>query len=113
MLKVYGIPNCNTVKKALDYLELKKIKFEFINFKKSPPTNKLITAWKKDFGELPVNTKGPTFRKIKEDFENSDARGKMKLLIENSSAIKRPIIEKNGKALFKGFDEDQYKELFK
>lgn len=113
MLKVYGIPNCNTVKKALDYLDKKKVKYEFINFKKEPPTNKLLTSWKKDFGELPTNPKGPTFRKIKDDFQEASAAGKIKLLIENSSAIKRPIIEKNSKAIYKGFDEADYKNLFK
>lgn len=113
MIKVYGIPNCNTVKKALTYLDQKKVKYEFINFKKSPPTSKQIQAWKKDFGELPVNTKGPTFRKIKESYEESSAAEKVKLLIENSSAIKRPILEKNGKALYKGFDEEEYKRLLK
>lgn len=112
MHKVYGIPNCNTVKKALTHLENSGIAYEFINFKKTPPTEKQIVQWKKAFGDWPVNTKGPTFRKIKEEFEKADASGKKKILVTQTSAIKRPIIEKNGEVLIFGFDQEKYSQLF-
>lgn len=111
MLKMYGIPNCNTVKKAQDALSKRKVEFEFNNFKKEAPTKEKIKAWKEALGEWPVNTKGPTYRKIKEDFEAATEAKKVTLLIENSSAIKRPILEKNGKLIAIGFDEEKYKTL--
>lgn len=111
MYKIYGIPNCNTVKKALDHLNARKIVHDFVNFKKEPPTQALIKDWKSAFGDWPVNKKGPTFRKIKEDFEAAKAPGKYKLLTENSSAIKRPILVKNGKAICFGYDEAVYAKL--
>lgn len=111
MYTIYGIPNCNTVKKALTHLDKKKISYEFINFKKAPPTQKLIKEWKSAFGDWPVNKKGPTFRKIKETFEQASAAEKYKLLAQSSSAIKRPILVKNGKVVCFGYDEDQYQKL--
>lgn len=108
---LYGIPNCDTVKKVRALLDKKKVSYEFINFKKQPPTKTLLQRWKKDLGDLPVNTKGPTFRKIKQDFENASASEKIQLLIENSSAIKRPILEKNSKVKALGFEEEKLKKL--
>ena len=111
MYKVYGIKNCDTVKKALKKLEQQKITYDFVDFKKSPPTKELILGWKTFMGDWPVNTKRPTYRKIKDDFEKASDSKKVTLLIESSSAIKRPIIEKNGKTIFAGFDESFYGKL--
>lgn len=111
MYTIYGIPNCNTVKKALTHLDKKKLTYEFVNFKKQPPTQKLLKEWKAAFEDWPVNKKGPTFRKIKEDFENAAATEKYKLLVENSSAIKRPILVKNNKVVCFGYDEEAYNKL--
>ena len=111
MYTIYGIPNCNTVKKALTHLDKQKISYEFINFKKVPPTQSLLKDWKVAYDDWPVNKKGPTFRKIKEQFERANASEKYKILIENSSAIKRPILVKNTKPICFGYDEDFYNKL--
>lgn len=111
MYKLYGIPNCNTVKKAKDHLEQSGLEFELVNFKKAAPTQKLIKEWKDAFGDWPVNKRGPTFRKIKEDFENANAKEKTTLLIENSSAIKRPILVLDGEVLAFGYDEEKYNQI--
>lgn len=108
---MYGIPNCNTVKKAQTALNDKGIDFEFVNFKKTPPNKTQLKRWKSFFTEWPVNRKGPTFRKFKEDFENADATQKWELMIENTSMIKRPILEKDGKVIAMGFDEADYKKF--
>jgi Spx/MgsR family transcriptional regulator len=105
---MYGIPNCNTVKKAQVHLENSGIEFEFINLKKQPPTQSLLKVWKAAFGDWPVNKKGPTYRKIKEVFEESNAAGKYKILSETTSAIKRPILTKNDEVICFGYDADQY-----
>lgn len=109
--KLYGIPNCDTVKKARVFLEKNNVQYDFIDFKKSAPTVIDIQRWEKFFGELPVNKKGPTFRKIKEAFEQASVKEKLKLLIDNSSAIKRPILETSTKVEAIGFDEVLYKKL--
>lgn len=99
-MKVYGIKNCDTVKKALTFLDQNKVQYEFVDFKKSPPTKSDITRWKKEFGDYPVNAKGPTYRNIKDEFEAASSAQKIEILIENSSAIKRPIVEISSKTFF-------------
>ncbi len=111
MYKVYGIKNCDTVKKALTFLDKKKINYEFSDFKKEPPTKELILKWKDHMKDWPVNKRGPTYRKIKDEFESASDSKKIKLLIESSSAIKRPLVEKNGKTKIAGFDEVEYGKL--
>jgi len=106
--RLYGIANCDTVKKVRTYLEKKKIDYDFVDFKKQPPTETDIARWKSFMKMWPVNTKGPTFRKIKEKFEAANDSQKMNLLIENSSAIKRPILEQDGKVKAVGFDPEFY-----
>jgi arsenate reductase len=60
MISMFAIPNCDTVKKARTFLEQNKIDYEFIDFKKNPPTKTQIKAWADYFGELPINKKGLT-----------------------------------------------------
>lgn len=109
--KMYGIPNCDTVKKARQALEKKKIDYDFVDFKKTPPTAEDLKRWEKVFGDLPANKKGPTFRKIKDEFEGASRTEQISLLLKNSSAIKRPILESGSKVLCFGFDEELYKNL--
>ena len=111
MYKLFGIPNCNTVKKAKDYLDNAQIAYEFVNFKKTPPSKEQLKTWKDAFEDWPVNKKGPTYRKIKEEFEAANAASKYKILMETTSAIKRPILMKNSKVLSFGFSEESYQSL--
>jgi arsenate reductase len=111
MIKMYGIPNCDTVKKARTFLEKKKIDFEFVDFKKTPPEESDIERWKKAFGEWPLNKKGPTFRKNKEEFEKLSQAKRTGFIILNSSMIKRPILEIEGEVFAFGFNEETYKTL--
>lgn len=107
--RLYGIPNCDTVKKVRTYLEKHKLDYEFVDFKKQAPTESDINRWKQFMQTWPANTKGPTYRKIREQFESATDSRKMKLLIENSSAIKRPILEEDGRVKAVGFDLNFYK----
>ena len=108
---MYAIPNCDTVKKARLFLDKKKIAYEFVDFKKTPPTKDLIKKWADFMGELPVNKKGTTYKKLKDDFESLTPIKKIDFMIENSSMIKRPVLEKNGKTMAIGFDEEHYAGL--
>jgi arsenate reductase (glutaredoxin) len=112
MFRIYGIPNCDTVKKARTYLERNSAEFEFIDFKKKSPTADDIKRWKEAFGSLPVNVKGVTYKKFKDEYESLSETNKIKFLQENTSMIKRPILEKNGIVLAFGFEEDKYQTFF-
>jgi Spx/MgsR family transcriptional regulator len=112
---VYGIPNCNTVKKALDWIRANGIVYQFHNFKKEGISAEKLTEWFDTFGwEQVINKNGLTFKKLSKE-EQAEINSPQKViayLMQNTSAIKRPIVEKNGKAILLGFNEDTYlKEL--
>lgn len=111
MITMYAIPNCDTVKKARAFLDKKKIAYEFIDFKKTPPSKELIKKWSDFLGELPANKKGLTYRKYKDEFEALTPAKKIDFLIENTSMIKRPVLENKNKTLAFGFDEETYSGL--
>jgi len=116
MKTVYAIPNCNTVKKALDWLQKNKIVYEFHNYKKKGITATVLTNWCKQVGwEALVNKKGATWRQLTPDIQASITTQKaaITLMMEKTSIIKRPLIEENGKILALGFDETEYKKALK
>ena len=112
MYKLYGIPNCDTVKKARTFLDSKNVAVTFVDFKKTAPTQLDIKRWQKAFGDLPVNTKGATYKKFKDEYESGDLNQKINFLIQNTSMIKRPILEKEGEVLAFGFEASLYQKLF-
>lgn len=113
-MKVYGITNCNTVKKALDWLKANHVDYEFHDFKKLGISEEKLEEWDSKAGyEKFTNKQGLTWRgldpAVKESIKtNTDA---FKLLQQKTSIIKRPVIEDGG-FLFFGFDEGVYKEHF-
>ena len=108
MMKLFGIPNCDTVKKARDFLTKKKVSFDFVDLKKTPPTKDDILRWQKAFGDLPVNVKGQTYKKYQSEYEGMTQEAKVAFLIKNSSMIKRPILEQKNDVLAFGFNEELY-----
>lgn len=111
MISMFAIPNCDTVKKARSFLEKNKVVYEFIDFKKTPPTPEQIKQWSTFSGELPVNKRGTTYRKYKDEYEALNLEEKIAFIIANVSLIKRPVLETNGKIIALGFDEEHYNEL--
>jgi arsenate reductase len=106
---VYGIRNCDTMKKAFAWLDGRKVAYEFHDYKKAGVPPGKLGQWAKQVGwEKLANTRGPTWRKIPEAKKAAlnEARA-LALLEENTSAIKRPIIE-TGSKLLVGFDADEY-----
>ena len=95
------------MKKAFQYLEANGIDYTFYDYKKQSPQIKDLERWHKGFGELPVNKRGTTFRKLKEQYEGSSQAQQTKLLQENPSAIKRPILEGEG-VLLRGFEPEMW-----
>lgn len=111
-MKVYGIPNCNTVKKALDWLKENQIDFEFHNFKKLGITESKLKEWSDQLGwEALINKRGTTWKQLDPEVQNSitSEKSAFKLMEEKTSVIKRPIIEFNNR-LLQGFDEKSYSE---
>lgn len=93
-VKIYGIKNCDTVKKALIHLTNKRFEIDFIDYKKTLPTYEKVNAWYEFLDDYPVNKKGTTYRKVGPTFESLKTHDKkIQFLIENSSMIVRPIIE--------------------
>ncbi len=115
-MKLYGIPNCNTVKKARTWLDDQQIDYIFHDFKKTGVDQNLLDNWlSQQPWEKLVNRAGMTWRKLDDATKNNivDTNSAAKLMLDKTSVIKRPILEKDGKILALGFKEETYKELFK
>lgn len=115
-MKIYGIPNCNTVKKALDWLKNHHIDSEFHNFKKSGIDLAKLEEWSQKIGwEALINKRGTTWKMLDADLQKTivtkDAA--FKLMQEKPSLIKRPVLETESGSIILGFDEDQYASLLK
>jgi arsenate reductase (glutaredoxin) len=113
--KLYGIPNCNTVKKARDWLAQHGIAVEFHDFKKHGLDGAIARNWlqQADWTRL-VNRSGLTWRGLPEQRKQNvhDAASALALMMEKTSVIKRPLLERNGKLLHVGFDEAAYANIF-
>ncbi|MFW5431761.1 MAG: ArsC family reductase [Methylophilaceae bacterium] len=113
-MKLYGIPNCSTVKKARVWLEENKVSYEFHDFKKLGVNQAMLNHWlKQQPWEKLVNRTGMTWRKLNdaEKANVTDNASASALMIEKTSVIKRPILEKDGEVLCLGFNEETYKTL--
>ena len=112
MIKLYGIPNCDTMKKARKWLEKNNLAYEFHDYKKSGVPLKNLQQWLKKAGwEMVLNKRGTTWRKLDDDIKNNiDEASAFQVMLDNPSAIKRPVLE-SGKTLLVGFKEDEYKTL--
>ena len=114
-MKVYGIPNCNTVKKALDWFKANHIMYEFHDFKKLGATTQKLAEWDSKAGyEKFLNKQGLTWKQLDPAVKDSikTKADALQLLEQKTSMIKRPVIEDDG-FLFFGFDEAAYQQHFK
>lgn len=110
MLKVYGIPNCNTVKKARAWLDEQGQSHVFHDFKKSGVPLDRLDDWISQVGwEKLINRKGTTWRQLDDDTRAllDDARSGKTLVVQFPSVIKRPVLEMAGRVISVGFSEDQ------
>ena len=103
-LKVYGIPNCGTYKKAFAWLESNGVDYEFINTKEHPPEQSQIEAWVAALTARPMrNTSGLSYRALgDEKKEWSDAQW-VEAFAADAMLLKRPLFEKGGEAVLVGF----------
>jgi len=113
-MKLYGISNCDTVKKARAWLSLHGKQVDFHDFKQHGISAALLTSWlSRVEWEALLNRKGTTWRKLsdatKASINNADAA--IQLMLEQPSVIKRPVLEFNN-TVYVGFDETVYHSLF-
>ncbi|MGC9352047.1 MAG: arsenate reductase family protein [Sulfurovum sp.] len=110
MIKVYGIKNCDSVRKALKYLKSHALEFEFIDFRETPVSDREISQWLKytDINTL-FNTRGTTYRTLKLKELNLDDEGKKVWLAKENMLIKRPVITVDNDVIV-GYNENLYNE---
>jgi Spx/MgsR family transcriptional regulator len=114
-MKVYGITNCNTVKKALDWLKANNVDYAFHDFKKLGISEEKLNEWNDKAGyEKFMNKQGMTWKQLDPAIKESvkGVAEALPLMLQKTSMIKRPVIE-DGNFLFFGFDESSYKQHFK
>lgn len=110
---VYGIKNCDTMKKARSWLEEHDVAYDFHDYKASGIDRAHLEKWTEDAGwEAVLNRAGTTFRKLPEEArQDLDKDKAIALMIEQPSMIKRPVVEADGKLLI-GFKPDSYADFF-
>lgn len=113
MLTLYGIPNCDTVKKARAWLDARGIAHAFHDYKKSGADPARIRQWVASAGlDRVLNRAGTTFRKLPEaQREGLDTDSAVALMAANPSCIRRPIVEHPG-GLLVGFRPDEWQTVF-
>jgi Spx/MgsR family transcriptional regulator len=110
-ITVYGIPNCDTVKKARKWLDANGIAYDFHDYKKQGADAGKLAEWIDQAGwEKVLNRRGTTFRKLPDaDKEGIDAAKAVRVMAANPSCIKRPVVEHPG-GLLVGFSEAEWKD---
>jgi Spx/MgsR family transcriptional regulator len=111
-VRIYGIKNCDTMKKAFAWLDSQRIAYDFHDYKKTGVPPGKLKEWAAKAGwEKLVNSRGPTWRKIPDALKAGlNEQKALALLRENPSAIKRPIVE-SGANLLVGFDPLEFEKL--
>ena len=111
---LYGIPNCDTVKKARTWLQDHGIDFTFHDFKKQGLAPEVVTTWLQDLDWTTlVNRKGTTWRNLPDERKATivDADSATALMLENPSVIKRPVVHGAGLVTV-GFSPAAFEEKF-
>ena len=115
MLTVFGIKNCDTMKKAFTWLEKSNIPYAFHDYKKSGIDSKTIHVWLKDLTlDQLINKKGTTWKNLAEAEKASaeDTDKAIRLMINNPSMIKRPLVFSR-KGYLLGFNETEWSNNLK
>lgn len=109
---IYGIPNCDTMKKARAWLESHGVAYEFHDYKKAGIERKQLEAWSRQVGwETLLNRAGTTFRKLPDgDKQGLDEKKAIALMEAQPSLIKRPVLDLGGGRLLVGFKPEIYEE---
>ena len=113
MITLYGINNCDTVKKTLKWLSVNNVEHEFYDFKKQPLTPQLLTSFvEKSDWSLLLNKRSTTFRNLPDEVKNNLSDDVIfNAVLEQPTLLKRPLLSYQGK-LNLGFKAEQYQSIF-
>jgi arsenate reductase (glutaredoxin) len=112
---IYGIPNCDTVKKTMNWLKANGIEYRFHDYKKDGISDEKLNSW---LNQVPqeklLNRASSTWKELSDDKKVSvvDNASAIEVIHKNASVIKRPLLESNGKVLALGFDVTKYEAIF-
>ena len=111
MITIYGIKNCDTMKKARAWLDTRGVTYAFHDYKASGIERGRLEGWCRELGwEALLNKAGTTFRKLDDaDKEGLNAKKAMALMLAQPSMIKRPVLDLDGKLLV-GFKPEIYEK---
>jgi Spx/MgsR family transcriptional regulator len=107
---IYGIKNCDTMKKARAWLDKRGVEYAFRDYKTAGIDRERLERWEKKVGwETLLNRAGTTFRKLPDkDKANIDAGKAVRLMLDQPSMIKRPVLDLGGRKLLVGFKPEIY-----
>ncbi|GMQ47371.1 ArsC family reductase [Vibrio sp. 10N] len=110
---MFGIPNCDTIKKAKKWLEANELEYQFHNYRKDGISEGMVRNFCEQLGwEQVVNKRGTTYRQLTQEQKDSlNQETAIALLVEHSAMIKRPILNVDG-TLHIGFKAEQYQQVF-
>lgn len=112
MITLYGIPNCDTIKKARKWLESNQIEYRFHDFRKDGLDAERLNSWVDELGwELLLNKRGTTWRQQPDEIKNQiDQSSAIALMLEYPAMIKRPVLD-TGDVRKVGFKDTEYSAL--
>ena len=112
-MKLYGIKNCDTVKKARKWLDEAGISYDFHDFKKDGLSPELLGNWEQTIGwETLLNRRGTTWRKLPDEVRDTiGAQSAHDIMLDNPSIIKRPVVDHGGD-ISVGFNADDWASKF-
>lgn len=113
MVKLYGIRNCDTMKKARAWLNEHGVDYEFHDYKKAGVDEPTLRRWVEELGwQALLNTRGMMWRKVPQAIkDNIDEASALRLMLETPSIIKRPVLD-IGESRHVGFRPEQYAQIF-
>ena len=111
-ITIYGIKNCETMRKARAWLDKRGVAYSFHDYKTAGIERERLERWEKKVGwETLLNRAGTTFRKLPDkDKDGLDAKKATALMLAQPSMIKRPVLELGGGKLLVGFKPEVYSE---
>jgi Spx/MgsR family transcriptional regulator len=114
MITVYGIPNCDTMKKARAWLAAHGVAYAFHDYKKVGIDEQTLRGWARELGwRSLLNTRGMMWRKVPQDVrDNIDESTAIRLMTETPAMIKRPVLD-TGTARHVGFTPERYEAIFR